>query len=474
MRQMGGRRRQGASAALAVALVAVAAAGCGGGMDARPPDKVVLVTLDTFRADHLKSFGYPRDTAPFLESLLARGVLFRRAVATCPRTAPAHASLFTGLFPFQHGVVANGDRLPEGAVTVASAAADAGYRVAGFSAFKFLAGRVGFSEGDDVNLTRGGPLGARNSLTASQQVDRVIRYLDPRGARDRDLVWVHLFDAHSWRNQRLTRELYPGRENPADHPAIWELAAGARGVPADFFGTRARLLAAYDAYDARIRFIDAQLRRLHGYFDRRGWLRRTLWVVVADHGEGLGAHGYAGHTLRLYEEQIRVPLAFVDGAGRLAPRTIDAPVRGVDLLPTLVELIGGRGDLLPPGIAGVSLQPFLYGGEAAGTALRPALSQRRKLAEAEAGQEGQPEELDAIQNERYKLIVGSDGGAELYDLLADRFERSNLAGTGIADELVLAAERDRMLATMARLRSGPGAPLDPDTERELRSLGYLR
>ena len=106
---------------------------------------------------------------------------------------------------------------------------------------------------------------------------------------------------------------------------------------------------------------------------------------------------------------------------------------------------------------------------------RTALSQRRKLKEGEEEQSGLPEELNAVQNERYKLILGSDGGAELYDLLADRWERSNLAGTGIADQQALAAELDRMLATMARLRDpGTGAPVDAETERELRSLGYIR
>ena len=170
-----------------------------------------------------------------------------------------------------------------------------------------------------------------------------------------------------------------------------------------------------------------------------------------------------------------MPLAIVDGARRFSPRAIDAPVRTVDILPTLIELIGGRTDMIPAGVAGSSLLGYLDGADDAAMLPRVALSQRRKLNERDPEQEGLPDELSAIQNERYKLILGSEGVAELYDLLADRFERINLAGTGIADERALAAERDRMLKTMARLRDpATGAPIDPETERELRSLGYIR
>ena len=468
-------RAEAARALLAAALLAPVMAACAGGAPASPPEKVVIVTLDTFRADHLKGFGYPRDTAPFLESLFARGVLFRRAVSSCSRTAPAHVTIFTGLFPFQHGILANGDGLPDTAWTIATAARDAGYTVGGFSAVKFLLGRVGFEEADDVNVRRGGPNGARNSLNAEQQVDRVIEWLGRRGKQDRVFLWVHFFDAHSWPNNHLTRSVYSVPESGSDHAALHELAVSQRGVPPAFFGTKEKLLASYDAYDARIRFIDKHLRRLYEHFDRRGWIDRTLWVVVADHGEGLGAHSYAGHSLRLYEDQVRVPLAIVDGARRFSPRAIDAPVRTVDILPTLIELIGGRTDMIPAGVAGSSLLGYLDGADDAAMLPRVALSQRRKLNERDPEQEGLPDELSAIQNERYKLILGSEGVAELYDLLADRFERINLAGTGIADERALAAERDRMLKTMARLRDpATGAPIDPETERELRSLGYIR
>ena len=468
-------RGDAAATFLAAVLLTPVMISCGTEAPNGPPEKVVLVTLDTFRADHLRSFGYPRDTAPFLESLFSRAVLFRRVVSSCSRTAPAHASVFTGLYPFQHGVMANGDHLPQNAWTISSMAGDAGYAVAGFSAVKFLAERLGFEEGDDLNLRRGGARGVRNHLTAEQQVNRVIRWLGQRGKRDRVFLWVHFFDAHSWRNDRLSRTVYVKPEDGADHAALHELAVAKRGVPAAFFDTKEKLLEAYDAYDARIRFIDLNLRRLHEYFDRQGWLDRTLWVVVADHGEGLGAHSYAGHSLRLYEDQVRVPLAIVDGSRRFPARVIDAPVRSVDILPTFVELIGGRADMIPAGVAGSSLLAYLDGDNDAALLPRTALSQRRKLKEGAEEQSGLPEELNAVQNERYKLILGSDGGAELYDLLADRWERSNLAGTGIADQQALAAELDRMLATMARLRDpGTGAPLDPETERELRSLGYIR
>jgi arylsulfatase A-like enzyme len=469
--------RYGSIAAVIVIapLLALQAAGCRAEVAGGPPEKIVLVTLDTFRADHLRSFGYPRDTAPFIDSLLARGTLFRRVVSSCSRTAPAHATIFTGLYPFQHGILANGDRLPEGAWTIAVAAASAGYEVAGFSAVRFLAGRIGFPEGDDLNLRRGGPRGVRNNLTAKQQVDRVIRWLGQRGRRDRVFLWVHFFDAHSWRNERLTKTVYAQPEEAADHGAVYELAVEKRGVPPGFFATRTKLLELYDAYDARIRFIDRHFRRLHEHFERRGWNERTLWVVVADHGEGLGAHAYAGHSLRLYEEQVRVPLALVDGGRRFRPRATDTPVRSIDIVPTLVELIGARAGAVPAGASGTSLLGWIDGGGSLALQPRMALSQRRKLKEAEERESGLPEELDAIQNERYKLIVGSDGGAELYDVLADRWERTNLAGTGIADERALAAERDRLFASLPRLRGpGTGAAVDAETESELRALGYIR
>lgn len=347
MRGVGGIRAR--AVRVAVLLLAAAAPACG----PAPPlrfERIVLVTLDTFRADHLGLHGYPRETSPFLDGLAEDAVVFERAYAPMPITAPSHATLFTALYPIQHGVLSNGGRLPDGAATLAEALRAAGFTTAGFTSTHAHWAPTGLDRGF-AHFDARPRESAEVYRRADRTVDAALAWLADCGC-ERLFLFVHLFDAHA--------PLRP----PPDHLAVFRsqpeearrrhvaFLTGHHGLPLAFYGDDpGRMLFIIDRYDAEIRFADAQLRRLYEGLRERGLAEGTLFVVTADHGEGLGNHAFMGHG-KIYEEGLRVPLLYHAMDGRLDARRVGAPVEHVDLRPTLLELAGLPAEPLPAGPGG--------------------------------------------------------------------------------------------------------------------------
>ena len=196
-------------------------------------------------------------------------------------------------------------------------------------------------------------------------------------------------------------------------------------------------------------------------------LRATLWIVTADHGEGLGSHGYAGHAERVYQEQVRVPLVVHASDGSLGPRRIGALVRHVDLFPTLAEVVGARLSAEENLLQGVSLGPLLRGEQV--WTPRPAFAQRGRPLEGEG-------DLFAWRSGRYKYIYDEGGTDELYDLIADPLETQNLAAHAAAERENLRAELLQQLALYRRHQrpSLSDERLDLEWIEELKALGYVR
>lgn len=419
-------------AAFAPLLILAFVVGCGRPSPpaARERPNVLFVTIDTLRADRVGCYGHAAAVTPALDDLAARGVRFATAIAHVPLTGPSHASLLTGRTPLGHGFRDNGGyALPGSLKTAAEDFRQAGYRTAAFVSAFPLDRRFGFDRGFetyDDHLPKGNDRRRPPYVErlADATTDAAIRWFQapPAASASPFFLWVHYYDPHA----------------PYEPPGA--LAEQFRASP----------------YDGEIAFVDAQLARLLRALDEKGTLARTLVLVTADHGEGLGEHGEGTHGLFVYDATLKVPWIMAGpgiGAGRVSPTV----ARGIDLLPTLLDY------------AGVTPRA-----DAEGRSLRPA-AEGREMSDAPAYAESlYPERefgwapLHAWRTSRYKLIEAPR--PELYDLQADAGERTNRA----PDEPARVDELRRVLQTaVSRPAPAAAAEVDPETAERLRALGYV-
>jgi arylsulfatase A-like enzyme len=467
-------RAQGV-AAIAALLIAPSILVCG---PTQPPrfERIVFVSLDTVRADHLGLYGYPRETSPFLDELASEGAVFERAYAPMPTTAPSHATMFTALYPIQHGVLGNGLRLPDAIETLAEIFLAADFTTAGFVGTHAQWVPTGLSRGFETFNPR-----PRESDEVYRQADRTVdaalAWLGRCDPCERLFLFVHLFDAHG-PLQPPDRHLQVFQSEAAEtrerHAAFLQERPG---IPLAFYrNDTGGMLFIADRYDAEIHFADAQLRRLYEGMRERGLLEGSLWVVTADHGEGLGNHAFMGHG-KAYEEDLRVPLFFHAVDGSLAARRVADLTEHVDLRPTLLELAG-----LPPepATAGSSLVPQLMGEPEASP--RAVFAQRGRIAQGPHVRrmpQEDPGDLSGDQyawiEQRWKYLHHLTGDDELYDLEADPLETHDLLqGTAppVAERLrkSLASRIDELRSSAVAAERPP--KLSEETKQELRALGY--
>jgi arylsulfatase A-like enzyme/thioredoxin-like negative regulator of GroEL len=395
-------------------------------------DNILLITLDTVRADRLGSYGYQRARTRHLDRLAAEGVRFERAYTTAPITLPAHASILSGLYPFEHGVRNNGNfYLPDRVETLATALSKFGYRTGAFVGAFVLDRRYGLARGFDVYDDRmRGPQAQVVSLEAERRGDytsqQLTAWLDEqsKSAGRPFFAWLHLYDAHE-----PYHPPQPFKDAFADSP-----------------------------YDGEIAFTDAIVASVLDKLRQLGLYDNTIVAIVADHGESLGDHGEETHSMFVYDAAIRVPL-ILWRPGRLpAGRVIPEPVRVTDLPLTLLDLVGA-----PPLPAkhGRTLLPLIEG---------------RRLAETSAYAETYLPQLylnwaplRSLRDDRWKYIEAPK--PELYDTVNDPGERRNLI-----DEQRPRA--DAMRGALERLTGGghgsmAAGTLDREAQERLAALGYI-
>jgi arylsulfatase A-like enzyme len=458
----------------------------GGGEERHQYDRVVLVTLDTLRADHVSCYGYPRETTPFLDSLAARGARFTRAIAAYNCTAPSHATMLTGLVPAVHGVLRNGAELDPAALDLAEVFHDAGFESAAFLNVGFLSGIAG-----SFGRVRARDVSKGHVPTGAEVVDDAIAWLEKERTSARFFLWVHLYDPHEWERKVrqhgddpaspwsgatpegfLARmaELHglPAPEPGKPYAVSW---LGSRKAIAQGFWKPERYPACVDAYDELVRFADRQVERLHARIEELRLPGRSLWVVTADHGEGLASHGIPGHGPRIYQEQLHVPLVLFASDGSIPARVVDRLVAHVDLFPTLAETLG----LQVKGEAGLyegrSLWPLLGSGAAAWPE-RPVFSQRCPVDDVNPGD---TTTLYSLQDARRKLIVQRPGDAvEFYDLAADPRELVDLGAASAGATELRAALEERLRTYAAHAPARADADVPEEWLQELRELGYAR
>ena len=391
---------------------------------ARPLD-VILITLDTTRADRLGAYGSAAGATPHLDGLARRGVTFRRAYAHVPLTAPSHSSLLTGLLPSRHGVHDNGGYvLKDELGTLAEHFVEAGYRTGAFVSAFVLDRRFGLARGfavyeDDVG---GGPDQAQAEVKGEVTVDRALLWLraaDPRPT----FAWVHLYDPHL----------------PYEPPEPF--ATRFKGRP----------------YDGEIAYADAQVGRILEAVAARG--RPTLLAVIGDHGEALGEHQELTHSYFIYEGTQRVPFVLSLPGSLPEGVTVDPVVRAVDLMPTVLEIAGLP---VPGGLDGQSLAPLITGRSAREPGPAYLESYHPRLWWG-------ARELLGLRTGRWLYIRSPR--PELYDVDQDPGETRNLAAAQPEELARLGARLDALKGQDDPLAGR--AATDPETAGRLRALGYV-
>ncbi len=398
---------------------------------------VILVTLDTTRADRFGIYGHSGGLTPNLDRVGREGVVFEEAIAQVPLTLPSHASLFTGRYPSSHGVRHNGIyRLREAETTLAEHLGGLGFETAGFAA-AFVMNRgfgaeQGFSVYDDVpgNRYEGGQDQLYAAQRSAEEVnERVIRWLAGVRPGKRFFLWVHYYDPH---------DPYEPPESPG---------RALRG----------------EGYDREISYMDSCFGDLLRALESADRLDRSVLVVAGDHGESLGQHGEKTHGIFLYEPSVRVPLIL--RAPGLVPsgRRVEGPVELVDVAPTVLDWIGAP----PlPAAQGRSLRPRIEGTDDGHGAIAHAESLMPRL---EFGWS----ELRMVRDGRFKYVDAPR--PELYDLREDPGEERDVAAFDAerAAEMETTLEAWVRATTDAAAEAGAARTLDPDEEARLRSLGYL-
>jgi arylsulfatase A-like enzyme len=406
-------RWSGASRARVGLLLALCLAlgGCGGGGPRTfEGANVVVVGIDTLRADHLGCYGYPRPTSPRLDALSRESVLFTTAIAQAPWTLPSFASMLTGLLPSNHGA---GDGLllddelfvfttpvpplsPDHR-TLATILQEAGYRTGSFVSNGFVGKRVGLQQGFTDTF---------EWFTSDASVNQAVNWLNQRGP-ERFFLFVHIVDPHA--------PYTPSDEDakPFLDPAYAGMVGTSYNGRANPFWNDADRRRIVDLYDGEVHYADRLVGQLLDTLRERGLLEKTLFVVVSDHGEELVERGTLGHGHSLYDELIHVPLIVRFPHAGFSGR-IDAQVRAMDIFPTVLDAVGMP---VPAGIDAASLMPLVRG---------EAPSLRSDLAVAEAVMV-KPERKAIRQRDRKLVVEPGTGQMMLFDLAADRAEHTNIA-----------------------------------------------
>jgi arylsulfatase A-like enzyme/Tfp pilus assembly protein PilF len=392
------------------------------------PRSVLLVTIDTTRADHLGAYGRDDVSTPALDRLAEQGIVFDNAMAVAPITLPSHTSILSGLYPPQHGVRNNGTHyVPEETITLAERYRDQGYRTSAFVSAAVLEKRYGLDQGfevydDDLSTSRARFPRVVPDRPASATVDSVFEWLDTIDQDEKFFSWVHFYDPHAAYNPPPPfRDYYP--ENP---------------------------------YLGEIAYLDSQIGRLlaHPRFAQDPDL---VVIVMADHGESLGEHGEKTHAILAYQSTMHIPWIMSIGQGPAGVR-IGRSVSQVDLVPTLIQLTDLPAD---DGLPGVSVLD-----QAAMSVDRP-LYAEAFLPYYSYGWSS----LRVMREGNWKYIDAPT--AELYDLRRDPREITNLFSNDPGPGHDLKTELEEFLEANENQDESNRLTLDNDALKRLQGLGYI-
>ncbi|MFN0198135.1 MAG: sulfatase-like hydrolase/transferase [Planctomycetaceae bacterium] len=414
----------------AIGLLAVAVLGLSVRLSS-PTVNVLMITLDTTRADRIGCYGDASALTPTLDALASRGVLFEQALTPAPLTLPSHASMMTGLHPPEHGLTTNGrGRLNDELPTLAEALRDAGYETGAFVGSFVLHSKFGLTQGfdqynDDMTHTDPTEHGLHRQRDGLRVIDAALEWLQlPR--KKPFFCWVHLYDPH--------------------FPYV---------AHADTFGDRFQ----NDPYGGEIAYVDQQINRLMLFLQQQQLSDQTLVVIVGDHGESLGEHHELEHGMTLYHGALRVPWIWAGPGVTAVGRREPALVSLVDFAPTLLETVGVE---MQGTVSGRSLQPALAGQQIPSRDCYSATDD--PLLELGCSP------IRGLISQDWKYIRSPI--VELYNLKDDPGEARNLAATEQERTRQMESALSSLEHSMTR-RESADVELSPQEQRVLASLGYL-
>jgi choline-sulfatase len=406
-----------------VTVMAFLPGACGRGSERGP---IILISIDTLRADHLPIYGYTKVRTPNIDALAAGGVVFDRAWSHAPQTLPAHASILTGELPFEHGVRDNvGFTIKPGQWTIAGALAAQGWATGGFVSAFVLRKATGIDQGFGTYDSDMPPSSSEVSIGQVQRkgddtLAAAEKWLDARDRRKPFFLFFHVYEPHK----------------PYAPPPRFAM---------------------YAPYDGEIAYADEIVGRLLDHLRGMDLYDRAAIILLADHGEGLGDHGEQEHGLFLYHETTRVPL-IVKLPGRHGTRRVAAPVQHIDVAPTILDLAGaGR----VASLKGRSLRPLLdgSGGIADADIYAEAFYSRYHFGWSE---------LYSLTDARYRLIRAPRD--ELFDEQTDPAETRSVAADRPQVAQVMRSAIGRLIANASI--AAPTAVSDEDRQK-LAALGYI-
>ena len=446
---------------------------------AAEPDtpNVLVIVVDTLRADHVSAYGYSRPTTPNLDRIAREGVVFDNAISTAPWTMPSHASMVTGRYPQEHGAVGEhglDGRLP----TIAEAFRDRGFRTGAFSGNSFyFCRRAGFARGflhfedyfysvaDVLHRTIWGrivnhfiPTGvpALEEVPERQRAERIneraLRWID-RDHVHPFFVFLNYFDLHDpylpeepYRN-RFSKIPNPGGLIDTDYPTL----------------SPDQLQSEVDAYDGAVNYVDEQIGRVFAELENRGLEQNTIVVITGDHGEAFGEHDLVGHRNCLYRALIHVPLIYWEPAKIPAGVRIDRPVTGASLPSTVLHLSGaGDQQLFPmPSLA------ELWSGSGAGKEWVDPISEMERYQYTPKNYPVYSGWLKSVVDTRWQLVVSENKPPELYDWRNDPKETVNLASTKMGQDVI-----SNLQTQLLDKRQRQGQPLASSAEAHTNTVQH--
>jgi arylsulfatase A-like enzyme/Flp pilus assembly protein TadD len=397
----------------------------------KPRPNVVLITIDTLRADHLGCYGYKEVQTPTIDALAREGVLFQRAIAQVPLTWPSHAAILTGTYPFQNGVQDfTGQPLAPQIRSIAQAFQQRGYATGAVVSAFVLDRSWGLSRGFDFydDAFSAATFASKDiglvDRRAGESVTHALEWLKKTSRRP-FFLRLHLYDPH----------------NPYDPPAPY--GEQYRGHP----------------YDGEIAYTDHELGRLIAWLKKSQVYGNTAIALLSDHGESLGEHGEAEHGFFIYNSTVRVPLVVKPPAGSgIRPGKLENPVETTAVAPALLELAGVKDEIQKQFVS-----PGLFAKPSPDAAYSETFYPFSSFGWSP---------LRSLQTSKYHYIEAPT--RELYDLSEDPQEKNNLAAQQTATAGVLKERLEKLSASQPMSQAGnTAAGVDPAALEKLRALGYV-
>lgn len=419
---------------------------------------LIMISIDTLRADHLGCYGYSRPTSPAIDRLAEQGVRFKTVIAQSPWTLPSHVSMLTGLYPHRHGVTTSRHKLSGEVPTLARALAGAGYVTGAYINSHWLTKEYGLDSGFDHFERVSEWDGAKLVNRGPEITDKAIQWIKDNETKP-FFLFVHYFDVHSdYQPDDAYRKAFvdPTYSGNIDG-STGQLLQVRKGL---YALTDSDVKHLVDLYDAEIRQLDEQIGRFMRFLEQRGRAKDTYVILTADHGEEFMEHGGVLHARTMYEEVVAVPLLF-RGPGIPAGVVVPTLTQVVDIAPTALALLGVTCDFATDGT------------DLRNNWISPDRVNTDRIAYAAADRQNtRPDIKRMLRTPRHKLIYNRHSGVrELYDLQKDPGERQNLAITE-------PEAADTLMQLMRKLMAGGReaehiAPPTTQTIEQLKGLGYL-